>query len=137
MQVQTLSAAAGQALATPSVSPLLRGQLDFLAGQLGLSRDALAGALGRGASLDALARQQGVPADQLRAQVTARIAQGRAQQGESQIGEDQLSSLVARAFAQGGRPATEVRRGDPHAAYGAALVPLEEPQDTGRISILA
>ncbi len=120
---------------------MLRGQLGYIAGQLGMSESDLTSALRRGSSLNALAADSGVSGETLQAEVGVRIAAERAVSGQGQVDPARLQQALSRAFAQTAGP---VRRDDPRAAYGAAsaTASVAEPaQDEdpapGRISILA
>lgn len=137
MQVQSLSDQSSFAGAGAVVeSPLLRGQLGFIAKQLGLSTEDLHAALAKGSSLDALSRRQGIAPADLRRQVAANIASSRAQAGQAEVDPERLGRILDRAFASGSGP-REPHRGDPHAAYGAATIAVpQEPARSG-ISIIA
>lgn len=142
MQVQTLTAS-GAYTAAPTApgGGVLRGQLGYIAGRLGLSEGDLTGALRRGSSLDALAAERGLSSETLRGEVGVRIAGERAVAGQSQVDPARLDQALTRAFAQTAGP---VRRNDPRAAYGAATATAVVENPTGddaapttRISILA
>jgi hypothetical protein len=142
VQVQSLTASGAYTASPPAPGGgVLRGQLGYIAGRLGVSEAELTGALRRGSSLNGLAAAGGISSETLRAEVGVRIAAERAVAGPSGVDPARLDEALTRAFAQTAGPA---RPGDPRAAYGAATAtgvaenPTDEdPAPTTRISILA
>lgn len=92
-------------------SPLIRSALGVISEHLGLTRDQTEAALRQGASVDSMARRQGVSTDTLRAVTALHINQSRTAAGQTEIPAAQLERTLARVFALG-RPAA-----------GAAAVP--------------
>lgn len=142
VEIQSLgSGAYAPPMGASSTSPLLRGALGLIAHQLGLEEDQVQAALAKGTSLDDLAARQGVSSPDLQTSVVDHITAARQAAGQAPIDQETLQRMVARAFAQGRRPAgsegaAPAQPRDPLAVYGSTGRIAAEPALAG-ISILA
>lgn len=131
----------GQAASPAIASPLLRGALSTIAGQLGTDQSSVEASLAKGASVEELAARHGISTAELTDAVVAQISDSRAGSGQAPIASDTLTRMVQRAFAQGRRsaPATAaapIVRSDPLSVYGSAGRMIDEPAPAA-ISVLA